>query len=113
MNITDQIAYGIVVGGVSLMILRGALTIGSFAAYLSAAERFRNSVSLMGYDLMTMDADLRYLADLIDYLEISDEDLLDASSGVEVFEADGQSMTARTRDGGGQIRRTVLCIPWH
>ena len=95
MNITDQIAYGIVVGGVSLMILRGALSIGSFAAYLSAAERFRNSVSLMGYDLMTMDADLRYLADLIDYLEISDEDLLDTSSGVEVFETDGQSMAAR------------------
>lgn len=95
MNITDQIAYGIVVGGVSLMILRGALTIGSFAAYLSAAERFRNSVSLMGYDLMTLDADLRYLADLIDYLEISDEDLLDSSSGVEVFKTDGQYVASR------------------
>ena len=76
MNVTDQIAYGIVVGGVSLMILRGSLTVGSFAAYLSAAERFRHSVSLMGYDLMTLDADLRYLADLIDYLELSDEQLL-------------------------------------
>ena len=95
MNITDQVAYGIVVGGVSLMILRGTLTIGSFASYLSAAERFRNSVSLMGYDLMTMDADLRYLADLIDYLEISDEGLLDTSSGVELFETGGQSMAAR------------------
>ena len=79
MNVTDQIAYGIVVGGVSLMILRGSLTVGSFAAYLSAAERFRHSVSLMGYDLMTLDADLRYLADLIDYLELSDEQLLDAT----------------------------------
>ena len=113
MNITDQIAYGIVVGGVSLMILRGTLTIGSFAAYLSAAERFRNSVSLMGYDLMTLDADLRYLADLIDYLEISDEDLLDSSSGVEVIEKDDQTEGGAAGDGGGQIRRTVLRIPRH
>ena len=91
MNVTDQIAYGIVVGGVSLMILRGSLTVGSFAAYLSAAERFRHSVSLMGYDLMTLDADLRYLADLIDYLELSDEQLLDATPQSKVIETDVQS----------------------
>ena len=79
MNVTDQVAYGAVMGGVCLMILRGSLTVGSFAAYLSAAERFRQTMSLFGFYLMTLDADFRYLADLIDYLEIDDPDLLDAA----------------------------------
>ena len=79
MNVTDQVAYGAVIGGVCLMILRGSLTVGSFAAYLSAAERFRQTMSLFGFYLMTLDADFRYLADLIDYLEIDDPDLLDAA----------------------------------
>ena len=79
MNVTDQVAYGAVIGGVCVMILRGSLTVGSFAAYLSAAERFRQTMSLFGFYLMTLDADFRYLADLIDYLEISDADLLDLS----------------------------------
>ena len=67
-SMTDQVAYGAVIGGVCLMILRGSLTVGSFAAYLSAAERFRYSMSWIGFYLMTLDADSRYLADLIDYL---------------------------------------------
>ena len=78
-SMTDQVAYGAVIGGVCLMILRGSLTVGSFAAYLSAAERFRYSMSWIGFYLMTLNADFRYLADLIDYLEISEPDLLDAS----------------------------------
>lgn len=81
MNMTDQLAYGAVIAGVCLMILRGSLTVGSFAAYLSAAERFRQAMSLMGFYIMSLDADLRYLADLIDYLDISDDDLLDAPAG--------------------------------
>ncbi len=79
MNVTDQVAYGAVIGGVCLMILRGSLTVGSFAAYLAAAERFRQTMSLFGFYLMTLDSDFRYLADLIDYLEIDDPDLLDAA----------------------------------
>ena len=79
-SMTDQVAYGAVIGGVCLMILRGSLTVGSFAAYLSAAERFRYSMSWIGFYLMTLDADSRYLADLIDYLEISHPDLLDVPS---------------------------------
>ena len=70
------------------MILRGSLTVGSFAAYLSGAERFRYSMSWIGFYWMTLDADLRYLADLIDYLEISDEELLDAPSRSKTGEMD-------------------------
>ena len=87
MNVTDQVAYGAVIGGVCLMILRGSLTVGSFAAYLAAAERFRQTMSLFGFYLMTLDADFRYLADLIDYLEIDDPDLLDAAPQVSAATA--------------------------
>ena len=79
-SVTDQIVYGAVIGGVCLMILRGSLTVGSFAAYLWAAERFRYSMLWTGFYLMTLHADFRYLADLIDYLEISDDELLDTPS---------------------------------
>ena len=91
MNVTDQVAYGAVIGGVCLMILRGSLTVGSFAAYLSAAERFRQTMSLFGFYLMTLDADFRYLADLIDYLEIDDPDLLDAPQGAAAPVRAGES----------------------
>ena len=93
MNVTDQVAYGAVIGGVCLMILRGSLTVGSFAAYLSAAERFRQTMSLFGFYLMTLDADFRYLADLIDYLEIDDPDLLDAALQVSTGAAARSSTT--------------------
>lgn len=87
-SVTDQVAYGAMLGGVCLKILRGSLTVGSFAAYLSVAERFRYSMSWIGFYWMTLDADLRYLADLIDYLEISDEELLDALSRSKTGEMD-------------------------
>ena len=94
-SMTDQVAYGAVIGGVCLMILRGSLTVGSFAAYLSAAERFRYSMSWIGFYLMTLNADFRYLADLIDYLEISEPDLLDASP---------QSVALEGREGEAAVR---------
>ena len=79
MNVTDELSYGAVITGVLVMIMRGTLTIGYFASYLAAAERFRTSMSLMGWVIINTDGDLRYLADLIDYLELSDADVLDAS----------------------------------
>ena len=97
-SMTDQIAYGAVIGGVCLMILRGSLTVGSFAAYLSAAERFRYSMSWIGFYLMTLNADFRYLADLIDYLEISDPDLLDAPP---------QSVALEGREGEAAVPPTA------
>lgn len=43
MNVTDELSYGAVITGVLVMIMRGTLTIGYFASYLAAAERFRTS----------------------------------------------------------------------
>ena len=103
-SMTDQVAYGAVIGGVCLMILRGSLTVGSFAAYLSAAERFRYSMSWIGFYLMTLNADFRYLADLIDYLEISDPDLLDASPR----SAHSKAGKGRRRCGRQRHRTTPL-----
>ena len=78
MNVTDELSYGAVITGVLVMIMRGTLTIGYFASYLAAAERFRTSMSLMGWVIINTDGDLRYLADLIDYLDLSNADVLDA-----------------------------------
>jgi ATP-binding cassette subfamily B protein len=78
MNVTDELGYGVVIAGVLVMIRRGSLTVGHLASYLAAAERFRNSMSLMGWVIINTDGDLRYLADLIDYLDISEAELLDA-----------------------------------
>ena len=89
-SVTDQIVYGVVISGVCLMILRGSLTVGSFAAYLSAAERLRYSMLWIGFYLMTLHTDFRYLADLIDYLEISDDELLDAPSRSKTGSMEGQ-----------------------
>ena len=95
-SMTDQVAYGAVIGGVCLMILRGSLTVGSFAAYLSAAERFRYSMSWIGFYLMTLNADFRYLADLIDYLEISEPDLLDSSPQNAALQGGEGDVTVRS-----------------
>ena len=78
MGVTDELSYGAVITGVLVMIMRGTLTIGYFASYLAAAERFRGSMSLMGWVIVNTDGDLRYLADLIDYLDMTDADVLDA-----------------------------------
>ena len=72
MNGGEQLAYAVVIAGVLTQVVRGTLTIGHFAAYLAATERFREAISLAGSSLMRVDADLRYLADLIDYLEIDE-----------------------------------------
>ncbi len=72
MNGGEQLAYAVVIAGVLAQVVRGTLTIGHFAAYLTATERFREAISLAGSSLMRVDADLRYLADLIDYLEIDE-----------------------------------------
>ena len=73
MNGGEQLAYAVVIAGVLVQVVRGTLTIGHFAAYLTATERLREAISLAGSSLMRVDADLRYLADLIDYLEIDEE----------------------------------------
>ena len=76
--LAEGLTFGVVIAWVLVMILRGALTVGVFASYLAAFERFRAAGTLSGSTTMRIDADLRYLADLIDYLDISQHDLLDA-----------------------------------
>ena len=77
----EQIAYGVVIAGVLVQVMRGVLTIGQFAAYLAAAERLTRAMSWAGSSSMRIDSDLRYLADLIDYLAIDERNLLETSAG--------------------------------
>ena len=77
----EQITYGLVIVGVLVQVVRGVLTIGHFASYLAAAERFRDAISWAGSSWMRIDANLRYLADVIDYLAIDEVDAsVDAST---------------------------------
>ena len=96
----EQIAYGVVIAGVLAQVVRGVLTIGHFAAYLAAAERFRNAISWAGSAWMRVDADLRYLADLIDYLAIDEAGLVDAPAITD-------ANTTRTAAGSNRAAATV------
>src|SRR5947207_11355106 len=69
----EQLTYGAVVVGVVALIARGSLSVGYFAAYWAAAERFRNSLSLLFWSGTTLDNDLRYIRDLFDYLDVPEE----------------------------------------
>ena len=77
----EQLAYGVVIAGVLAQVVRGGLTIGHFAAYLAAAERLNNAISHAGSSWIRIDANLRYLADLIDYLAIDESRLVDVPAG--------------------------------
>ena len=74
MLVSEQITFGLVIVGVLVQVVRGVLTIGHFASYLAAAERFRDAISWAGSSWMRIDANLRYLADVIDYLAIDETD---------------------------------------
>ncbi|MEW6733922.1 MAG: ABC transporter ATP-binding protein [Acidobacteriota bacterium] len=71
--LVEQLTYGSVILGVVMLILRGRLSIGHFAAYLSAAERFRDSVSTLLAGIGNIHNDLRYIGDLLDYLDMVEE----------------------------------------
>src|SRR5207245_2517758 len=69
----EQFTYGLVLVGVVALIAGGRLSVGYFAAYWSAAERFRASLSFLLRSLAVIDTDLRYVGDLFDYLDLEEE----------------------------------------
>ncbi len=72
-NVAQEVVYGGVIVGIVGLIVRGVLTVGQFVALLAAAERFRNSMWTVFIMIANMDSDLRYIADLINYLELEDD----------------------------------------
>ena len=72
-SLGDQVTYGVVIVGIVALIAAGRLSVGYFAALLAAAERFRDGVASLLSGIRTVDSDLRYLQDLVDYLDFDDE----------------------------------------
>ncbi len=72
-SLGDQVTYGVVIVGIVALIAAGRLSVGYFAALLAAAERFRDEVASLLSGIRTVDSDLRYLQDLVDYLDLDDE----------------------------------------
>jgi ATP-binding cassette subfamily B protein len=70
-----QLAYGLVIAGVVALVARGSLSVGYYAAYLGAAERFQLALGSLFDAIRAIDSDLRYIRDLIDYLDIDEEDV--------------------------------------
>ena len=69
----EQVTYGAVVVGVTLMILRRELSVGYFAAFIGAAERFASVSTGVVASIRTIDNTLLYVKDYVDYLELEEE----------------------------------------
>jgi ABC-type multidrug transport system fused ATPase/permease subunit len=69
----EQLTYGMVVTGVVALIARGRLSVGYYAAYLSAAERFRDAILWLFGTARNLDEDMRFARDLLDYLDLDEE----------------------------------------
>lgn len=72
-TLVEQLTYGFVIAGVVALVAVGRLTVGYLAAYLGAAERFRDAIGFLLHSTRTVDEDLRYIRDLLDYLDIEEE----------------------------------------
>ena len=88
--LADQVSFGAVIAGVLMMILRGGLSIGHFASHWEAAQRFKRYMMSLMNGIMNTDTNLRYVADLIDYLEASES------------EASPTDVAGSPRDDGGR-----------
>jgi ABC-type multidrug transport system fused ATPase/permease subunit len=69
----EQLTYGAVVIATVARVAGGGLSIGYLAAYLGAAERFRDAFLRLLLGLSSVDDDLRYIADLLEYLDLEEE----------------------------------------
>jgi ATP-binding cassette subfamily B protein len=81
-SIVEQLTYGAVVIATVALVARGSLSIGSLAAYLGAAELFRHAFQFLLIGISTVDDDLRYIGDLLDYLDLEAESAAGASATV-------------------------------
>ena len=75
-NLWEQLTYGIVITGVVALIALGRLSIGYFAAYLTAVERFTGAFAGLLNGFRATDKTLRTVWDMFDYLDLPEESAL-------------------------------------
>ena len=83
-NLWEQLTYGIVITGVVALIALGRLSIGYFAAYLTAVERFTGAFAGVLNGFRATDKTLRTVWDMFDYLDLPEERDL---SGLQIVSA--------------------------
>jgi ABC-type multidrug transport system fused ATPase/permease subunit len=69
----EQLTHALVLAGLVAVVARGSLSVGHFAAFWGAIERFRSALMWLLRSVTVLDADLRYLRDLFEYLDTPEE----------------------------------------
>ncbi|HEU4324279.1 MAG TPA: ABC transporter ATP-binding protein [Roseiflexaceae bacterium] len=69
----EQLVYSAVIVGVVALVVLGRLSVGALVAYLGAVERFVAAAFALLTALTSTDTDLRYLGDMIEYLDLDEE----------------------------------------
>ncbi len=72
-NLWEQLTYGVVITGVVALIALGRLSVGYFAAYLTAVERFTRGVDGVFAAFRSTDKTLGHMWDVFDYLDLPEE----------------------------------------
>lgn len=87
----EQAMYGAVIVGIVALVALGRVTVGALVAYLGAVERFLAASFAVLVGITSMDTDLRYLRDVLEYLDLDEEPsaaLGAAPAGVPTIEFD-------------------------
>ncbi|HEY0734190.1 MAG TPA: ABC transporter ATP-binding protein [Herpetosiphonaceae bacterium] len=58
---------------VTIWVLRGSMTVGAFATYISAVARFTTALWRLVSSATRLNTDLRYIKDLFEYLDLADD----------------------------------------
>jgi len=69
----QTLTLGLVLAAVVAMVARGHLTIGGYAALAAAVRQFQSGLWMLVWDVAIVDRDLRFVADLFEYLDEPEE----------------------------------------
>jgi ATP-binding cassette subfamily B protein len=67
------LTLAVVMAGVVVLVARGQLSVGAYAAYFRAVELFSGTFFMLFWTTTVLDNDLRYIRDLFDFLQLEDE----------------------------------------
>ena len=72
-TLIDRVVYGVAIAVVVALIIVGRISLGAFASYLVAIDRFTDAVYWLLWNIAATDGDLRYIRDLLEYLGLPEE----------------------------------------
>jgi ABC-type multidrug transport system fused ATPase/permease subunit len=69
----QSVAFGLVLTLIVYLAARGSLTLGQYAAFFGAVQRFQDQLLDFLWNLALIDNDLRYIGDFFQYLDLPEE----------------------------------------